>query len=67
MKFDEVLEKLDEINKDLTREDIGFDESLKLYEKAEELIKEGHKILKEGKGKIVKITESLEEIDFDDV
>ena len=49
----------------LEKDSVGLDESLKLYEDAMEIIKNSYEKIKEGKGKIIKITEKLEEIEFD--
>lgn len=65
MTYEERVNKLDEIINKLEEGNLGLDENISLFGEASELIKECYITLKEGKGKVVEITESLNEIDFD--
>lgn len=65
MNYEENISELESVISKLEKDEIGFEESLKLYEKACGIIKNSYEKIKEGKGKIVKITEELNEIDFD--
>lgn len=65
MSYEEDLKLLEDIIYKLENENQSLDESIRLYEKASEIIKVNYEKIKDGKGKIVKINEKLEEIDFD--
>lgn len=56
--FEESLESLDQIIKNLESGKLTLEESLKEYEKAMKLIKKSSDILNKAQGKILKISES---------
>ncbi len=65
MTYEEKIKKLDEIIKKMEEGNVGLEENIKLFDEASEIIKSCYFTLKEGKGKVVEITENLKEIDFD--
>ncbi|MBE5745866.1 MAG: exodeoxyribonuclease VII small subunit [Clostridiales bacterium] len=65
MSYEENIKRLQEIVELLEGDNQSLDNNVKLYEEAVELIKNSYEEIKLGKGKIVKITDKLEEIDLD--
>ena len=66
MKFEENISRLEEIINILENDETSFDNCIKLYAEAGDIIKNSYEKIKEGKGKIVEINEKLEEMDFKD-
>lgn len=65
MNYEDNVLRLEKIIEELENNNLSFDESVKMYEEAANIIKNSYEILKNAKGKIVEINEKLEEIDFD--
>lgn len=65
--FESNIENLDRIIENLESGDLGLDESIKEYERAMKLIKKSSEILKAAEGKIIKVSERNEEIEFSEV
>lgn len=66
MKFEENISRLEEIINILENDETSFDNCIKLYAEAGDIIKNSYEKIKEGKDKIVEINEKLEEMDFKD-
>ena len=62
MKFEEALEKLNNIKEQLDSENITLDESIKLYQESVEYTKTCLDVLKETDGKVVAIKAELDAI-----
>ena len=62
MKFEEALEKLNQIKDKLEDKDITLDESIKLYQESVEYTKTCLDVLKETDGKVVAIKAELDAI-----
>lgn len=65
--FESNIENLDRIIENLERGDLGLDESIKEYERAMKLIKKSSEMLKAAEGKIIKVSERNEELEFSEV
>lgn len=68
VKFEDMLEQLEEISKELEKGNLTLDESVKKFEKGIELSKKCSKVLEEAEKKItilVKDGEELKEEKFD--
>lgn len=65
--FESNIENLDRIIENLESGDLGLDESIKEYERAMKLIKKSSEMLKAAEGKIIKVSERNEEIEFSEV
>lgn len=65
--FESNIENLDRIIENLERGDLGLDESIKEYERAMKLIKKSSDMLKAAEGKIIKVSERNEELEFSEV
>ncbi|MGL4254467.1 MAG: exodeoxyribonuclease VII small subunit [Fusobacteriaceae bacterium] len=65
--FENNIENLDKIIENLESGELGLDESIKEYEKAMKLIKKSSEILRAAEGKIIKVSEKNEEIEFVEV
>lgn len=66
MSFEENNKKLSEIIKKLEKENLGIEESTKLYEEGVKLAKDSYKILNESKGKVTILKEELDKLQIDD-
>lgn len=66
MSFEENNKKLSEIIKKLEKENLGIEESTKLYEEGVKLAKDSYKILSESKGKVTILKEELDKLQIDD-
>lgn len=62
MKFEEALEKLNNIKEQLDSQDITLDESIKLYKESVEYTKVCLDMLKSTDGKIVAIKQEIDEL-----
>lgn len=60
MEFDKEFEKLKDISKDLDREDLSLDESIKKYTEACAIIESCVDELKNAKGKVLVLREKIE-------
>lgn len=67
MKFEENLEKIDEIIESLESGELSLDESIKEYENAMKLIKKSSELLSKAEGKVLKVVESEEELLLEEV
>lgn len=66
--FEKNLENIDEIIEKLESGDLALEESIKEYEKAMKLLKKSSDILNKAQGKVIKITETLDnKIEFEEV
>ncbi|MGL5232050.1 MAG: exodeoxyribonuclease VII small subunit [Fusobacteriaceae bacterium] len=66
--FEKNLENIDEIIEKLESGDLALEESIKEYEKAMKLLKKSSDILNKAQGKVIKITETLDnQIEFEEV
>ncbi|MGL5054192.1 MAG: exodeoxyribonuclease VII small subunit [Fusobacteriaceae bacterium] len=66
--FEKNLENIDEIIEKLESGDLALEESIKEYEKAMKLLKKSSDILNKAQGKVIKITENLDnQIEFEEV
>jgi exodeoxyribonuclease VII small subunit len=61
-KIEELLEELANITKELEKDDISLEDSIKKYQYAVELYKKAQKQLKESEIKIEEIRGSLEDV-----
>lgn len=59
MKYEEQINELENIIEKLESGDVGFEDSLKLFEKGSEICKNLSKSFEEAKGKITIIREDL--------
>jgi len=62
LKFEEASKELDSIIEKLENGKLMLDESVKLFEKAEKLIKICEKTFSEAKGKITVVKDNIEKI-----
>ncbi len=60
MNIDEKLKKLQEIADKLDKNEITFEESLKLFEESNQLVKELYAQLNEAKGKVTILKQDLD-------
>jgi len=67
MTFEEKNKRIEEIVSRLKNDEIGLEESIKLYEEASKLTKECFDTLSKGSGKVKIISSELEEIEFKDI
>lgn len=58
MKFEDKLNRLDEIVDTMSNKTLSLDDSLKLYEEGNKIIKDLESALKEAENKIEKVIES---------
>lgn len=65
MCFDEALNKLEIINKKLERNKVPLEKAIELYQYGIELIEHCDEKLDEAEGKIEKISDDGQEIEFD--
>ncbi len=63
--FEEALERLEKINKKLERNKVPLEKAIELYQHGMGLIEYCDEKLEEAEGKIKKITEENEEIDWE--
>lgn len=59
MKFEEILDELENISATLERGDLPLEEGIALYNRGLKLSKEAIEILKDGKGKITLLSDEL--------
>ena len=59
MKFDEILQELENISSALERGDLPLEEGITLYNRGLELSKDAIAVLREGKGKITLVSDEL--------
>ncbi len=57
MKFEDAMNKLEEISRAIEREDISLDEALSLYAEGAEMIKTCNKLLDEAENKMNEVNE----------
>ena len=57
MKFEEAMNKLDEISRAIEREDISLDDALSLYAEGAEMIKQCNRMLDEAENKMNEVNE----------
>lgn len=60
MNIDEKLKKLQEIADKLDKNEVTFEESLKLFEESNQLVKELYAQLNEAKGKVTILKQDLD-------
>lgn len=60
MNIDEKLKKLQEIADKLDKNEVTFEESLKLFEESNQLVKELYTQLNEAKGKVTILKQDLD-------
>ncbi|MGL4980972.1 MAG: exodeoxyribonuclease VII small subunit [Fusobacteriaceae bacterium] len=65
--FESNLENLDKIIESLENGELSLDDSIKEYEKAMKLIKKSSEMLKSAEGKIIKVNEKNDKIEFSEV
>lgn len=65
MNFEEITKRLENISESLKDENLGLEQSISLFEEANELSKQAYKILSESNGKVKILSKELEELDFD--
>ncbi|MGL5963953.1 MAG: exodeoxyribonuclease VII small subunit [Fusobacteriaceae bacterium] len=65
--FESNLENLDKIIESLESGELSLDDSIKEYEKAMKLIKKSSEMLKSAEGKIIKVNEKNDKIEFSEV